>query len=396
MRHFSMYAVVLLSTLYMPEARAQFHTIQSVGLDSDTLFISTDPYVRDVASGKKEKKSPEKKSLLQLFGLGFTGAKIGKEPPKAKRTLNFPQEKGEKSSKEKSAPLFSMPQKHLLSPSDSLILYVIKNRLTFCMPLDLVNINSAYGYRRDPFTKCRKFHDGIDLQGGHDLVYSMLPGTVVKAEHGDTGYGNYVILDHGTMRCLYGHLSEVYAKQGMAVQAGSIVGRVGSSGRSTGRHLHIRLQRLDVNGTWQSTDPLPLLRALREKVMECDRQLAQLTGQEEQEPQRDELTLTNLYAALKRHGIKYPKIVLAQAILETGNFRSRLCREDNNLFGLRHSKGYYTFDHWEASVIAYRDWVQYKHRDGEGYYAFLQRIGYASAKDYIYKVRQIADGLDAF
>ena len=50
-------------------------------------------------------------------------------------------------------------------------------------------------------------------------------------------------------------------------------------------------------------------------------------------------------------------------------------------------------DHREESVIAYRDWVQYKHRDGEGYYAFLKRIAYASAKDYIYKVRKIADQL---
>ena len=46
---------------------AQFHTIQSVGPDADTLFISTDPYVRDVISGMKEKESPEKKSLLQLL-----------------------------------------------------------------------------------------------------------------------------------------------------------------------------------------------------------------------------------------------------------------------------------------------------------------------------------------
>ena len=106
-----------------------------------------------------------------------------------------------------------------------------------------------------------------------------------------------------------------------------------------------------------------------------------------------ELTIENLYAALKKHGIKYPKIVLAQAILETGHFRSPVCNEHNNLFGLRHSKGYYTFNHWEESVIAYRDKVQYKHRDGEGYYFFLKRIGYASAPDYINKVREIAEKL---
>ena len=71
-------------------------------------------------------------------------------------------------------------KKTLLSPSDSMIFHIIKNRLTVCMPLDLVNVNSPYGYRSDPFAKCRKFHDGVDLQGGHDVVYSMLPGIVVK------------------------------------------------------------------------------------------------------------------------------------------------------------------------------------------------------------------------
>jgi len=392
MRQFTMCLTVMLLSFWSLRVSAQFHTIQSVGLDADTFSISTDPYVRDVTSGMKEKESPEKKSLLQLFSFGLTAAKIGKHQSKTKKSADFLQEKGKKSFEKNENQSAAEPEKPLLSPSDSMIFYIIKNRLTVCMPLNLVNINSSYGYRTDPFTRCRKFHDGIDLQGGHDVVYSMLPGIVVKTVHGDTGYGNYVILDHGTIQCLYGHLSEIYTKQGMAVQAGTIVGRVGSSGRSTGNHLHIRLQRLDGNGAWQSTDPLPFLQALRDKVIECDRLLAELSG-EKKNPQRDELTIANLYAALKRHGVKYPKIVLAQALLESGNFRSRLCREGNNLFGLRHSKGYYTFDHWEESVIAYRDWVQYKHRDGEGYYTFLKRIGYASAKDYIYKVRKIAEQL---
>ena len=96
---------------------------------------------------------------------------------------------------------------------------------------------------------------------------------------------------------------------------------------------------------------------------------------------------------MKKHGIKYPKIVLAQAILETGRFRSRVCNENNNLFGLRHSNGYYVFDHWEESVIAYKNKVQYKHRDNENYYAFLKRIGYSTSKDYVRRVREIVSQL---
>lgn len=223
----------------------------------------------------------------------------------------------------------------------------------------------------------------------------MLPGRIVEVRHSNTGYGNYVVLDHGSLRCLYGHLSEIYAKEGSLVDAGTVVGRVGSTGRSTGTHLHIRLQHLNGKGHWQSVDPLPFIDALNQQVNEYNERINELTGRSETATPyiNKELTVENLYAALKKHGIKFPKIVLAQALLETGNFKSRVCKEQNNLFGLRHSKGYYSFDHWEESVIAYRDWVQYKHRKGEEYYTFLKRIKYAASSNYIYKVREITENL---
>ena len=89
--------------------------------------------------------------------------------------------------------------------------------------------------------------------------------------------------------------------------------------------------------------------------------------------------------------MSHPRIVIAQALLETGYFTSRVCLENNNLFGLRRPKdgGYYEFDNWEESVKAYRDYVQYKYKGGD-YYQFLQRIGYAEDPDYVTKVRQIA------
>ena len=290
-----------------------------------------------------------------------------------------------------------VPKVSFLSASDSMLLRILKKRLNFCMPLDYITVTSSYGYRKDPFTKCQKFHDGIDLRYGNGLVYSMLPGRVAAVRYGNTGYGNYVVLDHGNLRCLYGHLSEIYAKEGTVVKAGTVVGLVGSSGRSTGPHLHLQLQRLRAN-SWTSVDPLPFIHALNEQVESFNERLVEFADNDTSiynnvRVDNKELTIENLYAALKKHGIKFPKIVLAQAILETGYFRSRVCNEHNNLFGLRHSKGYYSFHHWEESVIAYRDKVQYKHRDGEGYYSFLKRIGYASAPDYINKVREIASQL---
>jgi len=99
-----------------------------------------------------------------------------------------------------------------------------------------------------------------------------------------------------------------------------------------------------------------------------------------------ELTIPNLYTEIKRNGILYPKVVLAQAILETGWFTSPLCRDRHNLFGLTNPRTgkYYEFDHWSESVSAYYTKVQYKYKREDGnYLLWLKKIGYAEAPDYI-------------
>lgn len=109
-----------------------------------------------------------------------------------------------------------------------------------------------------------------------------------------------------------------------------------------------------------------------------------------------ELSMESLINALYKYNVKEKKIVLAQALLETGYFSSSLCIESHNLFGLRHPSdgSYYTFNNWEESVKAYMDDVQYKYNGGD-YYAFLKRIGYAEDRNYTKKVRKIADKLNA-
>ena len=402
MKHTLTCAVVLMFSMNVLESPAQFYTVEKVGPAADTLSISTDPYVRDVLHETKPtskvETETEKKSVFGLPLPSFLTAKLGNKPPTSNNAQGKVLEKGEKSLRKITRNNRKTTVLPFLSASDSLLLSLLEKRLNICMPLDYITITSHYGYRQDPFAKCQRFHDGIDLRCGNGLVYSMLPGRVAAVHHGDTGYGNYVILDHGSLRCLYGHLSEIYAREGSEVQAGAVVGLVGSTGRSTGPHLHIQLLRLSANNSWSSVDPLPFIQALNQQVKTFNDRLAEISGKDSpiynnEKAKPTELTIENLYAALKKHGIKYPKIVLAQAILETGRFRSRVCNEYNNLFGLKHSKGYYSFEHWEESVIAYRDKVQYKHRDGEGYYSFLKRIGYASAPDYINKVREIANQL---
>ena len=97
-----------------------------------------------------------------------------------------------------------------------------------------------------------------------------------------------------------------------------------------------------------------------------------------------ELTIPNLIAEIKKNNIKHPKIVLAQAILETGWFKSSVCRNKHNLFGLTNPRTgqYYEFNHWTESVKAYYTKVQYRYKGGN-YLLWLRDIGYAEEKTYI-------------
>ena len=102
------------------------------------------------------------------------------------------------------------------------------------------------------------------------------------------------------------------------------------------------------------------------------------------------LTIPNLYEEIRRNGILYPKVVLAQAILETGWFRSPVCRNKHNLFGLTNPRTgkYYEFEHWTESVRAYYTKVQYKYKGGN-YLLWLRDIGYAEDPEYIRSVIRV-------
>lgn len=104
-----------------------------------------------------------------------------------------------------------------------------------------------------------------------------------------------------------------------------------------------------------------------------------------------ELSDSTLYLALEYYNIKYPRIVLAQAKLETGNYKSNHCIKKNNLFGLYNSrkKEYFSFEHWTDCIEGYKNMIEYKHKDGEDYYDFLIRIKYATSPNYIDLVKEI-------
>ena len=100
--------------------------------------------------------------------------------------------------------------------------------------------------------------------------------------------------------------------------------------------------------------------------------------------------------ALLYYDIKHPTIVKAQAILETAHFSSDLCVKNNNLFGLYDSKNkrYYSYNHWWESIIAYKKTIQKRYENSRYYYMFLEDIEYAEDKEYINKLKEIAEGLE--
>jgi hypothetical protein len=280
---------------------------------------------------------------------------------------------------ERDVPLF-------VNVKDSLLFNLISQRMNVCLPLDFLKLNSAFGYRIDPVKRCTAFHDGIDLQCNHARVYAMLPGIIKEVHFSNKGYGNYIVLEHGIFECLYGHLDQITVRTGEAISAGTIVGISGNTGKSTGPHLHIRIRK-----GGKSVDPNIFVDYLNGYITQLQDKMAYVKFGTKPDK---ELNIENLMATLKQYDVKFPQIVAAQALLETGYFTSRVCLENNNLFGLRRpSNGsYYTFNSWEESVKAYKDYVQYKYRGGN-YYDFLNRIGYAEDGSYISKVMSLERSL---
>ncbi|MDQ1910650.1 peptidoglycan DD-metalloendopeptidase family protein [Paenibacillus sp. GD4] len=118
-------------------------------------------------------------------------------------------------------------------------------------------VTSNYGYRKDPIHHKLSFHRGIDIAGKmNDPVYASGSGTVHTASY-DKLHGNHVILEHGSgLRTWYMHLNSLDVKQGDKVVKGQTIGRLGTTGRSTGPHLHYEV----IQGG-KATDPKPYLPA---------------------------------------------------------------------------------------------------------------------------------------
>jgi murein DD-endopeptidase MepM/ murein hydrolase activator NlpD len=110
----------------------------------------------------------------------------------------------------------------------------------------------------DPSCPTRHFHSGIDLAAGPGTtIYAAAPGKV-QVFASATGFGLHVIIDHGNgLQSLYGHMSAVSVADGSYVSAGDVIGSVGSTGNSTGPHLHFEIDRDGIPENPINDLPLP-------------------------------------------------------------------------------------------------------------------------------------------
>lgn len=111
-------------------------------------------------------------------------------------------------------------------------------------PTVSTRITSSFGYRRDPFTRRLSHHSGIDFGGKTgDPIYATADGKIIESSY-DRALGNYIVIDHSNgLRTLYAHLSKRLVSAGETVSKGDEIGKLGSTGRSTGPHLHYEVYK---------------------------------------------------------------------------------------------------------------------------------------------------------
>lgn len=123
---------------------------------------------------------------------------------------------------------------------------------TFIFPVMTPRLSSKFGNRKHPIRKVYKHHSGLDLAAPINSHVRVISNGVVVFAYKHGAYGKYIVVDHGNgYSSHYGHLSKIETEVGRKVFAGDVIGRVGSTGASTGPHLHFEWRK---NG--KAEDPL--------------------------------------------------------------------------------------------------------------------------------------------
>ena len=300
--------------------------------------------------------------------------------------------------------------------------YWIERYLSVSYPLKTVKVSSHFGKRKDPFTGELTLHSGLDLQAHYEEVYSMFDGTVENIGS-DSRSGNYIILRHGEYTVSYCHLSKVTARKGDELIAGDPVGYTGSTGRSTGPHLHITCKYKG-----NVTDPYTLLIYIKDVREEAVNALGgskggiRKKGGKKQVAKRtvdinqDEFFIKYASAAMEqqqRYGIP-ASVTLAQMAYESFWGQSTLATAGNNFFGIKCSREWLaagkpyslhnddkpnekfcnyasvdeSIEHHSRLLMGdrYKRCHRYDPTDYHNWLVAIKACGYATAPDYVRKL----------
>jgi murein DD-endopeptidase MepM/ murein hydrolase activator NlpD len=164
--------------------------------------------------------------------------------------------------------LYQVPDYSYIASLETYFIYSprLLDEIPSCTPLEKgdYRMSSAFGYRTHPISGKRKKHLGLDFAAPKDKqVYATASGTVVSVVRSETGYGTQIVIRHRFgFRTLYGHLTKILVHKGQFVRQHELIGTVGSSGASTGYHLHYEV---DKNG--EKVDPVPSLNLKRNIIL---------------------------------------------------------------------------------------------------------------------------------
>ena len=306
--------------------------------------------------------------------------------------------------------------------------YWIGRYMSVCYPLKDVSVTSSYGQRKDPFTGKRVVHSGLDLKANNEPVMAMFDGTVEDIGS-DSRSGKYVIIRHGIYTVSYCHLSKVIVPKGDPVLAGDVIGISGSTGRSTGPHLHITAKR-----DGERVNPLLLLKYVSKVRSEAVKALggtpaavpkaladaefsrsAAARGSARPRKAEDCEDFFRCYALIAmEHQRKYgipASVTLSQMAWESDWGNSSLARRGKNFFGIKASREWLangkpysvhdddsrnekfcnyasveeSVEHHSRLLMSdrYKKCRAHKPTDYHGWLVALKNGGYATAKDYV-------------
>lgn len=211
--------------------------------------------------------------------------------------------------------------------------YWIEKYLSVSFPLDNIKVNSSFGIRTDPFSGRARRHNGLDLAARYEEVLSMFDGQVMSTGH-DRSSGKYVVLKHGVYTVTYCHLSEIWVTSGQKVYAGDVVGISGSTGRSTGPHLHITARN---RGNLE--DPYQLLLFVKETRLRCIKALK--VDEKRISSPRDFIDTYKDIAMRQQRKYGIPSsVILSQMAFESGWGSSDLACKGLNFFGIKCSQSW--------------------------------------------------------